>query len=90
MAKKIKLLYAIEDKYEKDGKTKNKYKKIGVEITEYDASGNPNSYILLDSTINLAGFPNYSKKEKNTHVLVVKFDNAKNDGDEIDFEGAIY
>ena len=85
--KKLKLLYAVIDKYEKDGKSKNKYLKIGVEITEPDDKGGENSYFLLDRHINLAGMPDFSKNKKGRCVLVSKFNVTGKEAEAAEFEG---
>lgn len=88
--KKIKLLYAIIDRYHKDGKTKNKYKKVGVEVTDYNDDGSEYSYILIERDVNFAGFPDFSGKENNTTVLVTKFEPTEENKDEFYAEGEVF
>lgn len=87
--KKVKLLYALLDKYEKNGETRSKYCKIGVDITDTDDQGREFSYLLLDRHINLAGFPNYSKDEKSKSLFVSKFEASGKEEDTIEREGDV-
>ena len=87
MDKIIKDLCVAVNQYEdKDGVVKNRYKKIGVEITERKESGEEYSYILLDRDVALSGFPNFSEKKVSNTVFVSKFEpkeknTAESDGD---------
>lgn len=88
--KKIRILYAIVDRYEKDGKLKNKYKKVGVEVTKRDEDGKEFSYLLIDRDVNFAGFPDFSGKQYTTSVLVSKFDLLKTNDEAVYLEGEVY
>lgn len=88
--KKITLLYAIISRYEKDGKLKNKYKKVGVEVTEKKGAGKEYSYILIDRDVNFAGFPDFSDKENSTSVLVTKFKLSESKDEALYLEGEVY
>lgn len=76
MSKTFKDLCVTVGQYtDKEGKLKNKYKKIGVEVCETDIKdGRINCYLLLDRDVNLAGFPNFSGQTVSTTVLVSKFE----------------
>lgn len=86
--RKTKDLCVIVDRYVKDGVLKNKYQKIGVEITE-EKDGKEVSFILLNRYANLSGFPDYSGKEKNTSLFVSKFDPIDNNQDALNAEDEI-
>lgn len=85
--KKVKELCAVIDKYEKDGKPKNKYIKLGVYVTETNDDGAEREYILLYRHVNLAGFPDYSKSKNSKCVYVSAFDVSGNEPEAMEFEG---
>lgn len=89
MEKKIKVLYAIISRYEKDGKAKNKYKKVGVDVTEIKEDGKEHSYILIDRDVNFAGFPDFSSKGNTQSVFITKFDLTNKD-EPLYLEGEVY
>lgn len=83
MSKTFKDLCVTVGQYtDKEGKLKNKYKKIGVEVCETDIKdGRINCYLLLDRDVNLAGFPNFSGQTVSTTVLVSKFEKKETEAD---------
>lgn len=84
--KKVKELCAVIDKYEKDGKPKNKYMKLGVYVTETNDDGSEREYILLYRHINLGGFPDYSKSKNSKSVYVSVFDVSGKEPETMEFE----
>lgn len=67
MAKKVKDLAVVVGKYEKDGKSKNRYINVGAILEGSDG----NQFILLERTFNPAGVANPDGKST---VLISCFD----------------
>ena len=69
-------LCVVSDQYRVGNEIKQRFQKIGVEITQIK-DGKEKTVRLLDRFINLAGFPNFSDKNYATSILVYKFLNKE-------------
>ena len=65
----MKRIMIANGKYVKDGQEKSKWVEVGVIMT----SQNGNEFVLLDPTVNLAGFPREAGKDK---LIASIFDDA--------------
>lgn len=66
MSKVINDLLAVSGTYEINGEKRNRFVNIGKEIQNDEGE----SFLLIDSTINLAAFP---RKDNDTMVVVSKY-----------------
>lgn len=65
-------LCVVVDQYRQGNEIKQRFQKIGTEITQIK-DGKEKTIRLLDRFINLAGFPNFSDKNYASSILVYKF-----------------
>ncbi|MGI5066900.1 hypothetical protein [Treponema putidum] len=69
-------LCVVSDQYRQGNEIKQRFQKIGTEITIFK-DGKEKTIRLLDRFINLAGFPNFSDKNYTTSILMYKFLNKE-------------
>lgn len=72
----VKNICVVIDQYRQGNEIKQRFQKIGVEITEMK-DGKEKTIMLLDRFINLAGFPNFSDKNNTSSILAYKFLNKE-------------